>query len=156
MAFTIVKHKQLNKHDPENGVWGDCERTAFACFTGEHPSWVPHWNDGYGVTRDDDEANRIFHEWLDRKMLFTVSIGLYQPDLDFEGAMKFGSSLTQPDIPWILGGESPRGFGHVVIVQNGEMLWDPTSEYHTGLAGPHPADDKGDARWAYIYVGERP
>lgn len=35
-------HKQLNKRDPENGVFGDCYRTAVACILDKHPSEVIH------------------------------------------------------------------------------------------------------------------
>jgi len=46
-------HKQLiTNHNPESGIFGDCQRTAIACLLDKHPSDVPHfatpetWNNG--------------------------------------------------------------------------------------------------------------
>ena len=39
----MTPQNQLHKHDPANGVYGDCGRTAIACLLDLHPS--PHfWN----------------------------------------------------------------------------------------------------------------
>ena len=42
----MTPQTQLNKHDPANGVYGDCGRTVIACLLDLHPSEVPHFWDG--------------------------------------------------------------------------------------------------------------
>ena len=54
-------HKQLYRHDPENGVWGDCYRTAWACLLDLEPEDVPHFCEGF---TDDGAATAKLDAWL--------------------------------------------------------------------------------------------
>ena len=36
-------YKQLHKHDPDNGVWGDCHRTAIGCLLDIEPELIPNF-----------------------------------------------------------------------------------------------------------------
>ena len=58
----MTPHKQLIKHDPENGQWGDCGRTAIACLLDLHPSDVPHFWEG--PERADRDPETECRKWL--------------------------------------------------------------------------------------------
>ena len=141
-------HRQLCAHDPDAGIFGDCERTAFACLLDKHPSEVPHWME----SGDTDEGNRLYREWLDEEGIVVMEIGFSQPET-FAEAMAHASQFYPEGFPFLLAGQSPRAL-HVVIVQDGEMLWDPAPQ-DDGLIGPCPGDDDGDDYWAALYVARR-
>lgn len=69
-------HTQEFRHDPENGVYGDCQRAIVASLLGLEMSEVPHFNEGgpdaYG-----------FFERLDS---FLFSRGIGRLSIAFDGA----------------------------------------------------------------------
>lgn len=131
----MTPHKQLNRHNPTEGVWGDCQRTVYACLLDKHPSEVPHFLDGYSP---DDDAEALEHHiamWL-------ADEGLVEMQVAFEGATPLETVLTtmgawNPGQHWILGGESANGVAHVVICLNDQIVWD-TSQNDAGIVGPQP------------------
>jgi len=120
--------KQLHRHCPEQGVWGDCYRTAIACLLDVPASMVPHVYD-HGAT--SETALPEMDAWLDRNGLTRITIA-YQGEL--EGVVAALETLN-PGKPFLLSGTSPRGFGHCVVYQGGEMVCDPAHE-GGGLVGP--------------------
>ncbi len=129
----MIPHKQLNRHDPENGIWGDCARTVWACLLDlESPAEVPHFFDKGVSTREGNEAERA---WLAARGLYPVAIP-FQGDL--AGVMTT-MRHTNPGLTFILTGESRNGTGHVVLCRDGEIVHDP-SPLDTGIIGPSPDD----------------
>jgi len=111
-------------HD-ENGVPGDCFRTALASLLGcDRPDDVPHFAalpqaEWWGAVRD----------WLQRRGLDLVYV-----EIDQRAAVL---DLWGPQGGLVLvGGPSPRGaFGHVVVGRwDGSITWDPHPS-RDGLAG---------------------
>ena len=49
----MTPHKQLNRHRPEEGVFGDCYRTAIACLLDLRPQDVPHVADTSTMAEQD-------------------------------------------------------------------------------------------------------
>lgn len=49
----MTPYKQLYGHNPDQGIFGDCFRTALGCLLNLPPEKVPHFYDGCGP--DDDE-----------------------------------------------------------------------------------------------------
>ena len=41
-------YKQLNEHNPDEGVYGDCYRTAIGCLLNIPPEFVPHFCEPHG------------------------------------------------------------------------------------------------------------
>ncbi|MCK4817308.1 hypothetical protein KA005_16175, partial [bacterium] len=54
--------KQLNRHNPEEGVFGDCYRTCIANVLGVFPTAVPHFWTEECTTADEMHAK--MNEWL--------------------------------------------------------------------------------------------
>ena len=132
----MTPHKQLSKHDPENGVYGDCGRTVIACLLDLHPSEVPHFFDKGPEESPEAYANE--RAWLAERGLLVVK-WCYEGNTLEEvlGSMKY----TNPAVTYILMGQSPRGVNHVVICRDDQVLHDPSIQ-GGGLVGP--ADD---GRW---------
>lgn len=120
---------QAFRHDPANGVHGDCYRTALAVLLGKDRDEVPHFlHDGC----DALDFNDRIAEYLATLDMQHFSIPL-QAD-DAKAAMVYLSACS-PDVPCILSGMSPRGTCHAVVVLNGSMVCDPHPD-GGGLVAP--------------------
>lgn len=122
-------HTQLLQHDPDNGVWGDCMRTALACLLDLPCAQVPHFNDG---GPDLPEFTRRIDAWLLRidKTIFNIPYAV--KDLN-EVLASFGR--INPDRYYFVSGRSPRGADHIVVALNDQVLHDPHPD-GGGLVGP--------------------
>lgn len=124
----MQRHKQLLSHDPENGVHGDCMRTAIACLLDIAPQDVPHF-------LHDGCDGGVFMERIDA---YLASHGLALVGIPFadtpENVME-AMMHTNPNMTYLLSGQSIRGVNHVVIARNGEVIWD-THTSNVGLSGP--------------------
>lgn len=118
-------HKQLFKHDPDNGVYGDCCRTTLACLLDLKPEEVPYY---YG-----EDQNAYYRKWLADKGLTTIEIP-YPGDLSLDKVLTT-VGLTNPDINYMLSGNSKNNVGHFVICNKNEIIHD-TSLDDSGIAGP--------------------
>lgn len=66
----MTPHKQLFRHKPAEGMWGDCARTVIACMLDLEPEAVPHQQ--YEVA--DGEQDRFLNEWLATRGLRLVQV----------------------------------------------------------------------------------
>lgn len=122
--------KQRFKHDPENGVWGDCYRAAFASVLELDLDDVPHFSDG-GPSASMDTLERA-EMWLRERGLRTISI-TFTGDLR-EVLMTVGR-LNGDDLIYLLSGTSRTGVNHTVVCQGSKIAHDP-SLTDAGIAGP--------------------
>lgn len=123
--------KKINntvKHDPENGIYGDCHRVCFAMILGLEAEEVPHfWRDGdAGAERGRKEIKE-----------FLTALGLGKIEIAFDGSDLDNLLMTMAhngtDVPYILGGTSRIGVGHSVVCLNDKIFHDPTGN---GIVGP--------------------
>lgn len=128
----MTPHHQLIKHDPENGHYGDCQRTCVAAILNLHPSDVPHFC-------DDPNARRGTPQWWEtRQAAWLAERGLACATVAYPGDAMLDDVLTwtsrqSPTVPMILLGRSAIGTNHVVVVLNGEIVCDPSGN---GIVGP--------------------
>lgn len=128
----MTPHRQLIVHDPENGLYGDCQRTCVAVILDLHPSEVPHFCDDPTATRADDNWwEKRQSKWLANRGL-TAATFAYPGDVALEQVMLW-TSRQNPTTPMILLGKSSLGCNHVVVVMNGEIVCDPSGN---GIVGP--------------------
>lgn len=123
--------KQLFRHDPERGVYGDCYRTVLACFLDLDHDQVPHfaalyWNDSTA--------------WAKAAKEFLAQYGLVEISVVYDGSMSLDSLLSwvgwaNPGMYYMLSGRSRNGTDHVVIGLNGSIVWDPATD-DSGIVGP--------------------
>lgn len=115
-------HKQLFRHDPENGFVGDCFRTALACLLDLKPEDAPHFMGNLKEPIEDAWAN--VDTWLDREHGLRFCIIPFKIEEDLETCLE-GFFKISPGLRLEVGGFSPRGTPHSVIVEDGKVVHDP-------------------------------
>lgn len=123
--------KQLFVHNPEKGIYGDCQRTCVAIILDMDAKDVPHFC-------DDPNAKRSSRDWwAKRQKKWLSDRGLAMATFAYDGIMTFDRIMDitsdSPDTPMILLGTSSLGSNHVVVVKNGEIVCDPSGN---GICGP--------------------
>lgn len=144
----MTPFKQLYRHRPEDGVWGDCFRTALGCLLDVPPDSVPHEH------RDmsGDEQNALIETWLRERGLSLITFAYYGPGSDVSEPMSKDDVLNHVahfhrGLNHLFSGRSPRGFDHVVVAADGKIVWDPHPD-DAGIVAPC-----GDNLWWVNFVG---
>lgn len=122
----MTPYKQLYRHNPEEGIWGDCHRTAIGCLLDIPPENVPHFMEG-----GKEDWHKAEEAWLREKGLKAFVV-LFQADLD---KVLEHLELMNPKVYGLLGGMSRTGCGHSVVICGGEIVWDPSLN-DSGIVGP--------------------
>lgn len=120
----MIRQHQLFRHDPENGTYGDCHRTAIACLLDLQPQDVPHF---YQLKVDALNRGEDF-SWRGEVERFLNSKGYTGVDITYTSSLNelFDyMSLVNPRTLYLLGGTSMRGTNHTVICRGGGFEWDP-------------------------------
>jgi hypothetical protein len=133
--------KQRFRHDPANGVYGDCHRSATASVLDLPLEDVPHFN-------HDGPDNETFHQ---RWLAFLADRKLVPINIAFNGDAKLDELLDtvknlNPGIYYLLGGTSRTGVGHTVVCLDGEIVHDPSLD-DSGIVGPL------DGHWWVTFFG---
>ena len=137
--------KQLNKHDPDNGFYGDCYRTAIACLLDkDSPDEVPHF-----IDKDNEDWEADTREYLKTQGYGFASFGFLSQEPMAESFQNVQSFMERvnPDILYIISGISVRGNPHVCIALNGNVIWDPHPDGDCVLTTP----DDGFI-WVYVLI----
>ena len=136
MKFARVNpRKQLFRHDPENGVHGDCHRTAIAAILDMPTHEVPHFYD-VGVT----DGNLRITDFLAKHNKSQIVMCF---NCDDYVMVAQSIDIHNPGRPALLSGRSRTGVNHTVVVQFGSIICDPSLD-DSGIIGP--CDD------GYIWV----
>lgn len=115
----MIPHKQKIKHDPENGAWGDCGRTAYASILNLEVEAVPHFFDN---DRKGPEVEAEIDAFLASHGLARINLVTPQTPAQF---MEYMGGLN-PDLYYILTVGSPRA-DHAIVCQGGRVVCDPAS-----------------------------
>lgn len=130
----MTPQKQLFRHEPSEGVIGDCWRTCFACLLDIQPHEVPHfcdgdlWDNGPAATANAKE--------------FLATHGL--SCIDYAVSGELGDVLRSigacnPGLHYMLSGKSRTGCNHLVICCDDAIVWDPSLD-DAGIVGPCEPD----------------
>lgn len=128
--------KQRIKHDPANGLFGDCHRTAIACVFDLDAEEVPHFMDNSPGKGEAPAAERAVEEWLNARGVTQISMifsGELSPDEVIVTVMNINAQ--RPGLVFLLGGESRSGVNHTVVCCDGKIVCDP-SPVDAGIVGP--------------------
>lgn len=137
----MTPHKQLYRHDPENGVYGDCFRAAVACLLDEVPSLVPH----VGLEASGVQATQRMNDWL------VAEHRLILVEFPFMGELQDVMDTMEnfnPGLTYLLTGRSRNGVSHVVICRSRKIIHDPSLD-DSGIVGPCQ-DSAPNAYWVGI------
>jgi hypothetical protein len=129
----VTPQRQLIEHAPENGLWGDCQRTCVAAILDMDVADVPHFCDAPHYPKGHPEHWQARQDqWLAERGLATFIVAYSGDTATFEQVMEW-TSKQSPTVPCIVAGTSSRGCNHVVVVVNGEIVCDPSG---SGIIGP--------------------
>lgn len=120
--------KQLFRHDPDNGIFGDCQRTVLAILLGIDANEVPHVHGHL----PDGEQLAMHDNWLRERGVVRIEIPFTVGDPD---QMLMIAEHYSQGMPYMLAGMSRLGTNHVVIGQGRKIIWDP-SQLNSGIVGP--------------------
>jgi hypothetical protein len=125
-------HKQAFRHDPANGVYGDCFRTAVACVLEVPRDEVPHvFHDGC----DGPTADERMNAWLAARGLMQFVIAFDGKDLSLEQVLAPINCAVGGMPEYLLYGRSKNGTDHVVVCMGNRVAWDPAID-DSGIVGP--------------------
>lgn len=136
----MIPQRQLNRHNPANGEWGDCWRTCIACILDLRPEEVPHFFDGDVIQW---EGIKRTQEWLIARGMYLLSFG-WKDDWD---QIQLTIKTFNPGIHYIMFGMGSTE-GHVVICKDGEIVHDPSGFFYP--LNPLPEEAK---YWTY-FIGK--
>lgn len=123
----MTPQKQLFRHKPDEGVFGDCARTAIACLLDLAPEEVPH----HQRVLEDGEQRELFDAWLRPRGFAIAFMAFSEPPARMMEIMK----ANNPGVYYLLSGLSRTGCNHVVICLDGQIVWDPSLD-DAGIVGP--------------------
>lgn len=133
-----LHQRQAISHDPENGKWGDCHRTAIAMVLGIDMCDVPAPN--AEVMESNEAFNALYDQWYKDNGYAAFSIGISASSVG--EAIKVCNGFANShgrNLPYILGGASARGCNHSVAILEGRV-YDPHPS-NEGLVGPLISSD---------------
>lgn len=126
VEYPFYCHTQTLKHDPANGVNGNCQQTVFACLLGLDIADVPHF--GEGLDFSNREHDIVFHnryqEFLDIYDLREFTVAYNSEVMSLDDVLRC-TSTNNPNIPLIIGVQARPGVNHSVIAYNGKIVHDP-------------------------------
>lgn len=133
--------KQKFRHRPAEGIYGDCHRTAIAVCLGLDRDLVPHFMEAGPAVEPVD----VIRAWLADRGLVPISV-VFPGETELEKVLST-MSITNPGIPFILGGKSRNGTSHSVVCLDGEIACDPA------LDDSSIVEPMSDGYWWVTYFG---
>jgi hypothetical protein len=125
----MIFHKQRHRHRPEEGIFGDCQRTCYAMILDKQPEDIPN----FGVHIGNSEA------WGKAIKDFLASQGLAASHTVFGGesldTVLITQKCTNPGQLYLLAGQSRNGVNHVVVCCDDKIIADPALD-DSGIIGP--------------------
>lgn len=127
----MTPYRQLIRHEPETGLFGDCHRTALASLLDMPPADVPHVFDR---GQSAEEGYRALDKWLASRGLATFTMAL-TVEVDVVLA---AMSNHNPGIYYLLSGRGPRGIDHTVVACGDKIVSDPAAheDLQRAIVGP--------------------
>lgn len=122
--------KQQFRHRPEEGIFGDCYRTAIACILGCNPLDLPHEHRKLG----GEAFHKLYDGWLNDRGIERISVPFPGDGLSVEQALALPKHWN-PHLPCIFSGTSRTGVNHSVVCWRDEIFCDP-SLTDAGIIGP--------------------
>jgi len=129
----ITMHKQLFRHRPDEGVWGDCHRTCVANLIGVLPEEVPHTHEDVPV----EQWQAMIDGYLATKGLRQITI--WWPK-DSSYILETHQRLN-PEIFYILSGLTAKGQAHSVLCFGGATIHNPSLDEDNDLVSPCQDDN---------------
>lgn len=98
---------------------GECVRAAYATILGLPIDAVPRLDPGIAAVAGQEQGNR------ERMWLSTLGLELIEIACDPRYSLPDEFLDSLPEVPHLMSGISPRGFGHRVVAVGGQIVHDP-------------------------------
>jgi hypothetical protein len=125
----------------EGWPYGECVRAAYATILGLPIEAVPRFDPAACEAVGEEQGNR------ERRWLASLGIDLFEISTSEDQALPQEILDCMPEVPHLMSGISPRGFGHRVVGVGGRVAFDPhpsraglVSVYSVGLLIPLGGD----------------
>ena len=121
----MKKHIQRFRHLPEEGLYGDCHRTAIACLLDLEPEQVPHFGEIGALAEqrgEDYDWRADVERYLNTQGYTQMDYCMMPDNLDNFFLMMEDRA---PKVYYLMGGESPRGTNHTIVCCGGGFYHDP-------------------------------
>ena len=126
-------HEQRIKHDPENGLWGDCFPTSLACILDLEPDEVPHFYAGFPDEASDEEYYQKedeIEDWLDVQGYQRIII-YFSGEVTLDDILH-GFGAKNPDLLYLVTGNTQIDVNHIVICWGEEEIHNVGNSVITG------------------------
>ncbi len=132
----MMAQKQLFRHRPDEGIYGDCHRTAIASIFDLEAKDVPHFMYGMAGKGGAPEAHAAVDRWLAERGCVQINV-LYSGEIPVEDVLLTVKNCNRhlPGLYYILGGTSRSGVNHSVVCCDGKIVCDPSQD-DAGIVGP--------------------
>lgn len=98
---------------------GECVRAAYATILGVPIDRIPRLDPGAAMAEGQDQGDR------EREWLASIGLGLVEISAPADEGLPDEVLECVPEVPHLMSGISPRGFGHRVVGCGGKLLFDP-------------------------------
>lgn len=136
----MTPQKQAFRHDPENGIYGDCFRTVIACLLDLPRDEVPHDHAAEAASYDLDKSEAYgsqlqrMNAWLATRESVFVTFAFPASAISLQQLLDI-QAHSYPGLSMAVAGQSRTGCGHYVIACDGKITWDP-SLTDAGIVAP--------------------
>lgn len=144
-GYGLKPQKQLVRHEPSLGNWGDCYRTCVAVILGKDAKDVPHVCEKGDRNHDDLDGLIAMRDYLRGEGL-AISKSVYSGDLSWAAFKKWMAKFN-PDTAFIVTGQATEGTNHCVVCRGGRVVCNPSTGNADGDALRGPAIVDGEAHW---------
>lgn len=105
--------------DQENFPHGSCVRAAYASIFGVDLEDIPPLDPGTAMSLGVEQGD------LERAWLASIGYDLVEIRVDPDDELPEEVLGCVPEVPHLISGISPRGFGHRCVGIGGRVVWDP-------------------------------
>ncbi len=116
----MTPYRQIVKHDPERGQFGDCARTCIASILDLPLESVPNFAEAW---HDTDKFWRGINEFLAERGLGCFSVAFNMEVADVLSMMQHHNE----NLYYMLGVGTPKGTDHFVVCRGGVLVSDPAA-----------------------------
>jgi len=105
--------------DTEGFPHGSCVKFAWASLLGVSPDLIPDFDPGTAQRLGKDQGD------MERAWLASLGYDLVEIATDPEDSLPEEVLDCIPEVPHLMSGISPRGYGHRCVGVGGKLVWDP-------------------------------
>jgi hypothetical protein len=103
----------------EGWPYGECVRASYATILGVPIDLIPRLDPAAAMEDGQEQGDR------EREWLASIGLGLVEISASPDEGLTPEILDCMPNVPHLMSGISPRGFGHRVVGIGGKVLFDP-------------------------------